>query len=176
MYSRTRRRIRRRPTEKKSLSFLPSIVLTVFLTLGTTHMVSFYDFESQLEKLFPTAVAEQQIAVPTVAKSQTIVAMPATPKVATKNPFMVPSKLVIKPVSAMPNGAGGVPSGSGAALNGVISSNGASIAIININGSSGQYRVGENINGYTVMGIGSNYVDLYNDGDTRRLTLGGNSI
>ncbi len=161
--------------------YLPQLILTAFLLLGSTHCFCRFDMNSKLEALFAHAWAEpvaQQQAVPGQPAEGSVPAGKAgvLTQVFTiaRNPFMAPSIITTDPQKAVPAGqknAGGPGGGHDAApvpaavpptpiLRGIVTNGSNSAAIIDYGGKSGFYRVGQYVGGQQVESINEHSVDL----------------
>lgn len=169
------------------------VMLAAFLLISSTHFACRYDLSAAIEGLFQKASAETVMPQatnpePVTTKILSASALPEQGSVVIKsinrNPFLMPA-------SAVPNilanneriAANNSPSvGVSAApartaepqLRGIVSKGDKRLAIIEYQGVSNYYSVGQSLGNYTVNNIETRSVSLSNSSSPLELHLGGN--
>lgn len=166
-----------------------SVIVAAFLIMGSTHFACRYDLGTAIEGFFQKASAETIMPQNSAADSTTPNAMLSEQGIISKsiarNPFLMP-------VSATPNLTQATQSFTGSApsytpsksaapvvpaepqLRGIISKGDKSFAIIEYQGVSNYYSLGQTVGNYSVSNINSKSVSLSGSANSLDLYLGGN--
>lgn len=168
-----------------------SVMVAAFLIMGSTHFACRYDMGNVIEGFFQKASAEtimpQNSSSDSSASDAVLSNQGIISKSIARNPFLMP-------VSATPNltksyqpvVAGNYSTSSPSAkyttpvvpaepqLRGIISKGDKYFAIIEYQGISNYYSIGQSVGNYTVSSINSKSVYLYSSANPLGLYLGGN--
>lgn len=167
-----------------------SVMMAAFLIMGSAHFACRYDLGTLVEGFFQKASAETIISQDSAADS----GAPATiiseqgiiSKAIARNPFLMPVAATPNPTQITPTFPSGnipyTPSKNSAPvipaepqLRGIISKAGKAFAIIEYQGTSSYYSVGQAIGNYTVNNISQKSVLLSGPGNSLELYMGGSN-
>lgn len=166
-----------------------NVIVAAFLIIGSTHFACRYDLGTSIEGFFQKASAEKIMSQNTEADSGTSSVMLSEQGIISKsiarNPFLMPVSAtpnLTQPAQTFANTMSSyVPSKSVTPavpaepqLRGVISKGGKSFAIIEYQGISNYYSLGQTVGNYTVSNINSKSVSLSGSANSLDLYLGGN--
>ena len=166
-----------------------SVIMSAFLIMGSTHFACRYDIGTVIERFFQKASAETVIVQNSVEASSSDSLAQAEQGIISKsivrNPFLMPASAMPGPIQ-QPN-ANNINASSSAKiaaavpvapaepqLRGIISKGDKYFAIIECQGISNYYSIGQSVGNYTVSSINSKSVYLYNSANPLELYLGGN--
>lgn len=169
-----------------------SVMVAAFLIMGSTHFACRYDIGTVIEGFFQKASAEtimpQNSSSDSSVSDATLSNQGIISKSIARNPFLMPVSATSNLAqSYKPAVAGNYSTSSPSAkyttpvvpaepqLRGIISKGDKYFAIIEYQGMSNYYSIGQSVGDYTVSSINSKSVYLYSSANPLGLYLGGNN-